>query len=91
MKREIQINQWEDDLIWCPSQCYYYFHDKNRALKCLYLRWRHRDPWTAEIIPIDEFGEFGNYDEWKNMNPPFFKDSELDKLKAWCLNRLNIA
>ena len=90
MEHDIQANQWEDDLIWCPSQCYYYYHDENGSLKCLYLRWRHRDPWTAEIIPVDECGEFGSCDEWENMNPPFFKDSELDALKEWCIEQLKI-
>ena len=89
MKKQIQLNKWDDDLIWCPSQCYYYFMD-NEQLKCLYLRWRHRDPWTAELIPIDEFGEFDIYDTWQNLNPPFFKDSELESLKEWCLQKLGL-
>lgn len=89
MNREIQINKWEDDLIWCPSQCYYYFYDKNGLLKCLYLRWRHRDPWIAELIPMED-GEFSSYGKWKDLNPPFFKDSELDALKEWCLKKLKI-
>lgn len=89
-KREITLNQWKDELIWCPSQCYYYFRDNGGALMCLYLRWRHDNPWTAELIPVDESGEFGAYELWKNLNPPFFKDSELDALKKWCLKELNI-
>ena len=53
---EKQLNKWYDDLIWCPSQCYYYFmHDDD--MYCIYLRWRHQNPWTAEIIKCAE-GDF---------------------------------
>lgn len=45
--------QWIESLLWCPSQCYYYFqHYENRY--CIYLRWRHRDPWTAELMSCNE-------------------------------------
>ena len=87
--KEIKLYQWDDSLIWCPSQCYYYFKDRNDNLKCIYLRWRHSDPWTAEIIPINEDGSF-NHVQRENLNPPFFKDEELDLLKEWCLNKLSI-
>lgn len=87
--KEIKLYQWDDSLIWCPSQCYYYFKDRNDNLKCIYLRWRHSDPWTAEIIPINEDGSF-NHVQRENLNPPFFKDEELDLLKEWCLNKLSL-
>ena len=83
--REIHLYQWDDRLIWCPSQCYYYFKDKEGNIKCIYLRWRHNDPWTAELIPLNEKLEFDFNAQWENLNPPFFKDSELDQLKEWCL------
>lgn len=83
--REIHLYQWDDRLIWCPSQCYYYFKDKEGNIKCIYLRWRHNDPWTAEIVPLNEKFEFDFNAPWENLNPPFFKDSELDMLKEWCL------
>ena len=88
MNSKIKLNQWNDDLSECPSQCYYYFRDKAGQLKCLYLRWRHNDPWTAEIIPIDECGEFNYGEQWDNLNPPFFKDTELKQLKEWSLSRI---
>ena len=87
--KEIKLYQWDDSLIWCPSQCYYYFKDRNDNLKCIYLRWRHSDPWTAEIILINEDGNF-NHVQRENLNPPFFKDEELDLLKEWCLNKLSL-
>ena len=86
--KEIKLYQWRDSLTWCPSQCFYYFKDKDENLKCLYLRWRHNDPWTAEIVSVDEDGSF-NYDKpYENLNPPFFKDEELDSLKEWCLKSI---
>ena len=59
---------------------------------CIYLRWRHDDPWTAEIIKCAD-GDFDlNYETciWKYIEVPFFKDDELDKLKEYIMNRLNI-
>ena len=88
--REIHLYQWDDRLIWCPSQCYYYFKDKEGHIKCIYLRWRHNDPWTAEIAPLNEKLEFDFNAPWENLNPPFFKDSELDQLKEWCLKQSKV-
>lgn len=85
---ESKLNTWADDLIWCPSQCYYYFRAKNTGeLKCLYLRWRHSDPWTAEIIPVNEIDRSFE-GEWKSLDIPFFKDTELNQLKACCMEKL---
>lgn len=51
-----QFNSWYDDLIWCPSQCYYYFKHESE-MYCICLRWRHQNPWTAEIIKCEN-GDF---------------------------------
>ena len=86
-----ELNKWYDDLMWCPSQCYYYFMHEG-DLYCIYLRWRHDDPWTAEIIKCAD-GDFDlNYETciWKYIKVPFFKDDELDKLKEYIMTRLNI-
>lgn len=87
---ESELNTWEDSLIWCPSQCYYHFRDKKTGeLKCLYLRWRHDDPWTAEIIPCNEIDrEFEDGNTWEALDVPFFKDTQLNELKAWCIEKL---
>ena len=80
-------HNWQDDLIWCPSQCYYSFENKQGKPMLLYLRWRHCDPWQAEVYP---YGDDGTND-WRNcidLNPPFFKDSQLEELKAWCLEKI---
>lgn len=58
------LNTWTDELIWCPSQCYYYLKDKNGDYWCIYLRWRHRDPWTAELVPCDPRMGFSVQKEW---------------------------
>lgn len=87
---EKQLNKWYNSLIWCPSQCYYYFiHDGD--MYCIYLRWRHQDPWTAEIAKCAD-GDFSLDNPntiWKSIDVPFFKDSELDKLKEFIISRLD--
>ena len=86
-----ELNKWYDDLIWCPSQCYYYFmHDGD--MYCIYLRWRHDDPWTAEIIKCadSDFDLIYETCIWKYIKVPFFKDEELDNLKEYIMTHLNI-
>lgn len=53
-----RLDGWMEDLIGCPSQCYYYFTDAEGTRWCLYLRWRHRDPWTADLFVCDEQWRF---------------------------------
>lgn len=88
---EKRLNKWYDDLIWCPSQCYYYFMHKG-DMYCIYLRWRHQDPWTAEIIKCAE-GDFDLNDKtsiWKFIKIPYFEDYELEKLEEYIMARLDI-
>lgn len=57
----MELNTWIEDLLhWCPAQIYYYFIDSEGERWCIYLRWRHKDPWTAELVHCDEEWEF----EW---------------------------
>ena len=49
----MELNQWDDDLIWCPSQCYRLTQIPNGQKVILYLRWRWDDPWQAHIIYSD--------------------------------------
>ena len=42
------IREWEDDLIWCPSQCYLPIEFKGEKYT-VYLRWRHDNPWQGHI------------------------------------------
>jgi hypothetical protein len=44
-------SEWEDDLIWCPSQLTRTFlFPETGATMELYCRWRHQDPWTFAIL-----------------------------------------
>ena len=88
---EKQLNTWYDTLIGCPSQCYYYFMHEE-AMYCVYLRWRHSDPWTCEVIKCAE-GDFSldpDTTTWKFVKIAFFEEDELEKLKEYVLNRLDI-
>lgn len=76
------ISDWKDDLIWCPSQCYLKIKYKDRKF-VLYLRWRHRDPWSADLVECrDSFDISTSMDEiWHSLKIDFFIDKELDKCK----------
>ena len=84
-----KLNMWYDDLLWCPSQCYYYFmHDEK--MFCLRLRWRHCNPWTAEVIKCAEPDyNIDNNSIRKPIEIPFFTDDELEKLKSYLTDRLD--
>ena len=88
-KRE--LNTWYDDLLWCPSQCYYYFMH-GCDMFCIYLRWRHQNPWTVEIIKCEEDDTSLSPDTstWKWVSVPYFEDFELAKLKEYVMARLDI-
>lgn len=45
------LNEFQEDLIWCPSQIYYWFMVGDQ-MKIVYMRWRWNDPWTIEICPV---------------------------------------
>lgn len=90
-KKEKEMNRWYDDLIGCPSQCYYYFMCGN-DMYCIYLRWRHMDPWTADIIKCEQGDTslFPDTSIWKGVDVPFFEDCALSKLKDYIMTRLDI-
>ena len=52
------LNKWNEIRHWCPAQLYYYFEDGDGGRWCIYLRWRHSDPWTAELVRCNERWEF---------------------------------
>ena len=61
---------WDIDVSsWCPSQIYYRFHDTIGKRWMIYLRWRHSDPWSAELLRCDEEGwRFPDgEDEWQDL------------------------
>lgn len=56
---DIALNKWDIQVDhWCPAQIYYYFLDSDGDKWCIYLRWRHQDPWTAELVHCDEEWDF---------------------------------
>lgn len=72
---------WEDSLMWCPSQCYKRIEYKGRYF-VIYLCWRHQDPWTASIIECkDEKFDLDNSLGWHDLEVKNWADTELDKLK----------
>lgn len=85
-KPPVDLYTWIEDLIWCPSQCYYYFIDKLTNTKyCIYLRWRHSDPWTAELIECEDNWGFSIEKEWEYLDIKDYKDSEYKKLEKEAL------
>lgn len=79
--------QWEDDLIWCPSQCYAPI-TYNGVHYVLYLRWRWDDPWQGHIITNARTSSdvSKTQAEWSEdlfeEQELFFCDEELDQAKA---------
>ena len=70
------INNWSEDLIWCPSQINSNEFVYNNNVYYIYLRWRHENPWTADLIQIKE-------DDWTSIDIPFFKDDEYIELEKY--------
>lgn len=78
----MKLKEWEDELIWCPSQCYYYFITESGRRFCIYLRWRHSDPWTADLVEF--FDDKWDWDKtrWNPISTDRdYKDFELEELK----------
>lgn len=76
-----KIYEWDDDMIWCPSQCYLNVQIKNRYYT-VYLRWRWNDPWSAAIYETDN--KFQSRHNLKDRTPlfvNFYKDDQVEDLK----------
>lgn len=83
MKLDIDIvEDWRDDLLWCPSQCYLKFRCNGKHY-VLYLRWRHNDPWTASLVPCSDstFNMHEKDQSWIELDVKFWKDTELNRCK----------
>lgn len=63
---------WQDDLLWCPSQCYLEIWIEDTPF-VIYLRWRSSDPWTLSLIEgvtltdfvLDDNGEWIDIDDFE--------------------------
>lgn len=79
---------WDDSLIWCPSQCYCNFLDPDtNTIYCIYLRWRHNDPWTSELIRCTPFGDFESSIDggWEDIETSkLYMEEEYPELKKEC-------
>lgn len=79
------VKDWEDSLIWCPSQCYYYFYVVSGVKKMyfmIYLRWRHQDPWTGRLVMTNKHGVDIDDKEWNLESANDFSEScSLSELK----------
>jgi hypothetical protein len=76
MKSKFEIiSEWEDDLAWCPFQCYLQMIFEERYF-LLYLRWRYSDPWNATLIECDsDFNIHNKKYEWIELNIKHWKDN----------------
>ena len=79
------LSNWQDDLIWCPSQCKIQAEHDGKKFE-LYLRWRHEDPWQGHVIENAAFDESWDGDWSPDLflkYDYFFKqDDNLDKIKS---------
>ena len=53
MKQEINYHVFLEDIIYCPSQIFYYFEDTNKKVWCVYVRQRG-GPLRIELDSVDE-------------------------------------
>lgn len=76
------IDFWEDSLLYCPSQCELKIKAYGRNY-ILYLRWRWDDPWTADLIPVDnQFSDDSKFsNDWVELNIPYFTNEQLNECK----------
>ena len=77
-----QLWKWLEHLIWCPSQISYYFQDNTGKKWEIYLRWRHNDPWTAELIPLNDKWEEDYIDTWETLGVGYYKADEYKILES---------
>lgn len=87
MDKPLPIDVWRDELLGCPSQCYYHTQ-KDGSDYVLYLRWRWEDPWQGHIFTdakseFDVFnGEIEQSPDLFEENKYFFGADQLDEAKA---------
>jgi hypothetical protein len=82
------VSEWEDDLCWCPSQCYLRITYLG-VNYIIYLRWRHQNPWTAELVQCDENWDMHSIDlPWIFIfKGTYFTDEcSLDEIKTCAIN-----
>ena len=86
----MKLHVFLEDLIWCPSQIYFYFISNNIKF-CIYLRWRHRDPWTAELVKCTDNWDFSkdSANDWKKIKlSKDYKSEEYKELEEEVLEKI---
>lgn len=82
----LPLGEWFDELVWCPSQCYYRVQH-NGLNYILYLRWRWNDPWQAYVVKDAASLDSMNNGQavWSGdvfeIHHVHFKDMELEQAK----------
>lgn len=85
------VKAWDDDLIWCPSQCYLNIEYLGRHF-VIYLRWRWSNPWTADIVECPNDGKFDMHelkDNWHELNIKYWEDKQLKEAKENAIEAAN--
>lgn len=75
---------WKEDLIMCPSQCFCFFIAEGKRY-CIYLRWRHGDPWTAQLLPEDKENETCYYLYWEWLEVGNYTHDDYKELEKECI------
>lgn len=87
MDKPLPIDVWREELLGCPSQCYYHTQ-KDGSDYVLYLRWRWEDPWKGHIFKgaksqMDIFDvETERSSDLFEDNRFFFDVNQLDEAKS---------
>lgn len=94
------VSKWEEhaffeEMIWCPSQIYYYFTDPaDGQMYVVYCRWRWSDPWTIELVKVANPKNPKNWD-WSLgstclLSDKGYKDEEYKKMEEDILDCLKV-
>ena len=80
--------EWLEELTWCLSQLYCRFIDNNsQKIYCIYLRWRHKDPWSVELIPCLPDGKLNYNKGWEIIKTKRdYSQNDYEELKLEALN-----
>ena len=77
------LNEFYEDLIWCPSQIYYWFM-VGQEMKLVYMRWRWSDPWSIELCKVNDPSKPHDWDfngsEALDLGKEY-KDSEYQEME----------
>lgn len=74
------VGEWEEDLMWCPSQCYLQIKHGFYGYQ-IYLRWRHDDPWTCRLIRKTDPDEQWSEDLFEKYGHFWTDQDDLKKIE----------